>query len=42
MHPDKNMGSALASEAFKRVQCAYEVIIHTCYSSCIVIIACLK
>ncbi|KAM1570824.1 hypothetical protein ACFX10_035777 [Malus domestica] len=26
VHPDKNMGSALASEAFKRVQCAYEVL----------------
>lgn len=25
MHPDKNMGSALASESFKKIQCAYEV-----------------
>lgn len=26
VHPDKNMGSALASESFKKLQCAYEVI----------------
>ncbi|KAM1003967.1 hypothetical protein ACFX2C_004217 [Malus domestica] len=26
VHPDKNMGSALASESFKRLQCAYEVL----------------
>ncbi|KAK9077643.1 hypothetical protein SSX86_005980 [Deinandra increscens subsp. villosa] len=26
VHPDKNMGSPLASESFKRVQCAYEVL----------------
>ncbi|KAK2638581.1 hypothetical protein Ddye_026376 [Dipteronia dyeriana] len=26
VHPDKNMGSALASESFKKVQCAYEVL----------------
>lgn len=26
MHPDKNMGSSLASESFKKLQCAYEVI----------------
>lgn len=25
VHPDKNMGSPLASESFKKVQCAYEV-----------------
>lgn len=25
MHPDKNMGSSLASESFKKLQCAYEV-----------------
>lgn len=25
MHPDKNMGSPLASESFKKLQCAYEV-----------------
>lgn len=24
MHPDKNMGSPLASESFKKLQCAYE------------------
>ncbi|XP_068324155.1 uncharacterized protein [Pyrus communis] len=26
VHPDKNMGIALASESFKRLQCAYEVL----------------
>ncbi|KAM0029399.1 putative DnaJ domain, cleavage inducing molecular chaperone, Jiv, Chaperone J-domain superfamily [Helianthus debilis subsp. tardiflorus] len=26
VHPDKNMGSPLASESFKKVQCAYEVL----------------
>lgn len=26
VHPDKNMGSSLASESFKKLQCAYEVI----------------
>ncbi|KAK8638184.1 hypothetical protein V6N13_136624 [Hibiscus sabdariffa] len=26
VHPDKNMGSPLASEAFKKLQCAYEVL----------------
>ncbi|KAI3755963.1 hypothetical protein L1987_55774 [Smallanthus sonchifolius] len=26
VHPDKNMGSALSSESFKKVQCAYEVL----------------
>ena len=26
VHPDKNMGSPLASESFKKLQCAYEVI----------------
>ncbi|PWA84390.1 dnaJ domain, Cleavage inducing molecular chaperone, Jiv [Artemisia annua] len=26
VHPDKNMGSALASESFKKIQCAYEVL----------------
>lgn len=26
VHPDKNMGSPLASESFKRLQCAYEVL----------------
>lgn len=26
VHPDKNMGSALASESFKKLQCAYEVL----------------
>lgn len=25
VHPDKNMGSPLASESFKKLQCAYEV-----------------
>lgn len=25
VHPDKNMGSPLASETFKKLQCAYEV-----------------
>lgn len=31
VHPDKNKGSSLASEAFKKLQCAYEVIIYrTC------------
>jgi len=25
VHPDKNMGSSLASESFKKLQCAYEV-----------------
>jgi hypothetical protein len=29
VHPDKNMGSPLASESFKKLQCAYEVSIHT-------------
>ncbi|XP_050940906.1 uncharacterized protein LOC127149445 isoform X2 [Cucumis melo] len=24
VHPDKNMGSPLASESFKKLQCAYE------------------
>ncbi|KAK9275028.1 hypothetical protein L1049_022286 [Liquidambar formosana] len=26
VHPDKNMGSSLASESFKKLQCAYEVL----------------
>ncbi|KAK6947254.1 DnaJ domain [Dillenia turbinata] len=26
VHPDKNMGSLLASESFKKLQCAYEVL----------------
>ncbi|XP_022717520.1 uncharacterized protein LOC111276051 isoform X2 [Durio zibethinus] len=26
VHPDKNMGSPLASESFKKLQCAYEVL----------------
>ncbi|XP_022931527.1 uncharacterized protein LOC111437679 [Cucurbita moschata] len=26
VHPDKNMGSPLASDAFKKLQCAYEVL----------------
>ncbi|KAM7251718.1 hypothetical protein ACFE04_023601 [Oxalis oulophora] len=26
VHPDKNMGSPLASDAFKKIQCAYEVL----------------
>ncbi|XP_027170895.1 uncharacterized protein LOC113770585 isoform X1 [Coffea eugenioides] len=26
VHPDKNMGSTLASESFKKLQCAYEVL----------------
>ncbi|BFG28834.1 hypothetical protein CerSpe_151080 [Prunus speciosa] len=26
VHPDKNMGSALASESFKKLQCAFEVL----------------
>nr|XP_043627278.1 uncharacterized protein LOC122598863 [Erigeron canadensis] len=26
VHPDKNMGSPMASESFKKVQCAYEVL----------------
>ncbi|XP_071696329.1 uncharacterized protein [Rutidosis leptorrhynchoides] len=26
VHPDKNMGSSLADESFKKVQCAYEVL----------------
>ncbi|GKD50809.1 DnaJ domain, cleavage inducing molecular chaperone, Jiv [Tanacetum coccineum] len=26
VHPDKNMGSGLASESFKKIQCAYEVL----------------
>lgn len=26
VHPDKNMGSQLASESFKKLQCAYEVL----------------
>uniref|UniRef100_A0A5B6Z8I7 J domain-containing protein n=1 Tax=Davidia involucrata TaxID=16924 RepID=A0A5B6Z8I7_DAVIN len=26
VHPDKNMGSPLASESFKKIQCAYEVL----------------
>ncbi|KAK1406904.1 hypothetical protein QVD17_38513 [Tagetes erecta] len=26
VHPDKNMGSSLASESFKKIQCAYEVL----------------
>uniref|UniRef100_A0A7N0UQ28 J domain-containing protein n=1 Tax=Kalanchoe fedtschenkoi TaxID=63787 RepID=A0A7N0UQ28_KALFE len=26
VHPDKNMGSALANESFKKLQCAYEVL----------------
>ncbi|PIN21072.1 Molecular chaperone (DnaJ superfamily) [Handroanthus impetiginosus] len=26
VHPDKNMGSPLASDSFKRLQCAYEVL----------------
>lgn len=26
VHPDKNMGSRLASESFKKLQCAYEVL----------------
>ncbi|GMH24475.1 hypothetical protein Nepgr_026318 [Nepenthes gracilis] len=26
LHPDKNMGSPLASESFKKLQCAYEVL----------------
>lgn len=25
MHPDKNMGSSMSSESFKKLQCAYEV-----------------
>ena len=25
VHPDKNMGSPQASESFKKLQCAYEV-----------------
>lgn len=25
VHPDKNMGIPLASESFKKLQCAYEV-----------------
>ena len=25
VHPDKNRGSPLASESFKKLQCAYEV-----------------
>lgn len=28
VHPDKNMGSPLASESFKKLQCAYEVNVH--------------
>jgi hypothetical protein len=27
VHPDKNMGSPLASESFKKLQSAYEVIV---------------
>jgi len=30
VHPDKNMGSPLASESFKKLQCAYEVSILLC------------
>ncbi|CAI9303400.1 unnamed protein product [Lactuca saligna] len=26
VHPDKNMGSPMASESFKKVQCAYEIL----------------
>ncbi|KAK1281402.1 Chaperone protein dnaJ 15 [Acorus gramineus] len=26
LHPDKNMGNPLASESFKRLQCAYEIL----------------
>ncbi|KAL3734026.1 hypothetical protein ACJRO7_023386 [Eucalyptus globulus] len=26
VHPDKNMGSSLASESFKKLQCAYEIL----------------
>ncbi|GKE57751.1 DnaJ subfamily C member 14 like protein, partial [Tanacetum coccineum] len=26
VHPDKNMGSPLASDSFKKIQCAYEVL----------------
>ncbi|XP_051128303.1 uncharacterized protein LOC127249521 [Andrographis paniculata] len=29
VHPDKNMGSSLASESFKKLQCAYEVLSDT-------------
>ncbi|KAI3686117.1 hypothetical protein L1987_79789 [Smallanthus sonchifolius] len=29
VHPDKNMGSSLASESFKKIQCAYEVLSDT-------------
>lgn len=31
MHPDKNMGSPLASESFKKLQCAYEVNESSCF-----------
>ncbi|KAA0060314.1 ACT domain-containing protein ACR4-like isoform X2 [Cucumis melo var. makuwa] len=27
VHPDKNMGSPLASESFKKLQCAYESLV---------------
>ncbi|KAL5731619.1 hypothetical protein ACHQM5_004329 [Ranunculus cassubicifolius] len=29
VHPDKNMGSSLSSESFKKLQCAYEVLSDT-------------
>lgn len=28
VHPDKNMGSPLASESFKKLQCAYEASVY--------------
>jgi hypothetical protein len=45
VHPDKNMGSPLASESFKKLQCAYEVsavlyALVIMFSSCYIIHGC--